>query len=83
MNGKVEYYIFNDNFDQSYYKFKTFLSPYTINRQEIPYINRQDPRFWLSTSLYCVMVPAHELKRYRSINRKNILVSPYTSEADI
>lgn len=83
MNGKVDYFIFDDNFEKVHQNFKTFLSPYTMNRQEIPYINRQDPKYWLNTSIYCVMVPASELKRYRTINRKNILVRPYTSEVDI
>lgn len=33
MNGKVEYYVFNDRFDQNYNRFRQFLSPYLINNQ--------------------------------------------------
>lgn len=82
-NGKIDYYVFNDNFDQSYNSFKQFLSPYLINNQQLPYINRQDPKFWLTTSIYNVMVPLNKKKRYDSIKRNNIIISPYTSEQDI
>jgi guanylate kinase len=39
MNGKVDYFVINDNFDQHYENFKRFLSPYLINNQQLPYIN--------------------------------------------
>jgi hypothetical protein len=32
-NGKIDYYIFNDNFDAHYGNFKQFLAPYLINNQ--------------------------------------------------
>lgn len=33
MNGKAQFYIFNDNFDQHYNGFRQFLSPYLIKNQ--------------------------------------------------
>lgn len=83
MHNKLEYYIFDDDFDQSYPKFVKFLPGYDMRNYSIPYINKEDPEFWLSTNIYNIMVPLNKKKKYDALRSDNVIVMPYTSDQDI
>ena len=35
-----------------------------MSDHSLPYINREDPEFWLSTNIYNVLVPLNMKKKY-------------------
>ena len=79
MGHRLQYYVFEDDFDHYYDQFKRFLAPYPMHDYSIPYINRDDPEFWLSTNLYNVMVPLNCKKRYDILKSDNVRVLIYKS----
>ena len=81
MGNKLSFYVFDDDFDKNYAKFMKFLSPeYIIRKHEIPYINKIDPEFWLSTSIYNILVPLNKKKKYDVLRSDNVIVLPYSSD---
>lgn len=83
LNNKLQYYIFDDDFHRNYPQMKQFLNNYEGFDENIPWINKDEPEFWLTSNIFNILVPINKKKKFDGLKKDNILVTPYKNEEDI